>query len=108
MFTNMQRRMLRHVLLLYHWLQNFVNSVTTDRRLRSHRGIRRQSSGASCEFTHRRRDATGWFRRVGVGGVYWAGISPRRQLVDMEVVSQYIERAGVNLGPGPVRRDSQV
>ena len=35
--------------------------------------IRRQSSSASCELcTHRRRDETRQFRRVGVGGVYWA------------------------------------
>jgi len=34
----------------------------------------RQSSWASCKLccSHRRRDATRQFRRVGVGGVYWA------------------------------------
>jgi len=33
-------------------------------------GSRRQLVANSC--THRRRDATRQFRRVGVGGVYWA------------------------------------
>ena len=53
-----------------------VNLVTAI-GMRSHRRIRRQSSWASCEFmytppTPTRRDATKQFRRVGVGGVYWA------------------------------------
>jgi len=33
-------------------------------------GSRRELVANSC--THRRRDATRQFRRVGVGGVYWA------------------------------------
>ena len=33
-------------------------------------GSRRELVANSC--THRRRDATKQFRRVGVGGVYWA------------------------------------
>ena len=38
--------------------------------LQTHRNCRHATS---CEFrTHRRRDSTRQFRRVGVGGVYWA------------------------------------
>ena len=50
MFTNMQRHMLRHILLLEHWLQNC--KVGHGHRLRSHHRIRRQSSWASCEFIY--------------------------------------------------------
>jgi len=53
MFTNTQRHMLRHILLLQHWLQNC--KLGHGHRLRSHRRIRRQSSWASCEFMYRRR-----------------------------------------------------
>jgi len=50
MFTNKQRHMLRHILLLWHWLQNC--KLGHGRRLRSHGRIRRQSSWASCEFMY--------------------------------------------------------
>jgi len=35
-------------------------------------GIRRELVANSCTHRRRRRDATKQFRRVGVGGVYWA------------------------------------
>jgi len=43
--------------------------------------IRRQSSGASCDYCVHTADtdATKQFRRVGVGGVYWALLSSDRQ-----------------------------
>jgi len=44
MFTNMQRHMLRHIVLLCHWLQNCKLGHDRRLRLRSHRRIRRQSS----------------------------------------------------------------
>ena len=49
-----------------------VNSVTADGcvHITESVGSRRELVANSC--THRRRDATRQFRRVGVGGVYWA------------------------------------
>jgi len=35
-------------------------------------GSRRELVANSCTYRRRRRDATKQFRRVGVGGVYWA------------------------------------
>ena len=35
-------------------------------------GSRRELVANSCTHRRRRRDATNQFRRVGVGGVYWA------------------------------------
>jgi len=51
---------------------NNVNSVTTDGcvHITESVGCRRELVANSC--THRWRDATRQFRRVGVGGVYWA------------------------------------
>ena len=73
--------MLRHVLLLEHWLQNC--NLGHDRWLRSHRRIRRQSLWASCEFmytppTPTRRNSTVSSRRhrvLGITGVRDAAIS---------------------------------
>jgi len=49
-----------------------VNSVTADGcvHIAESVGSRRELVAISC--THRLRDATKQFRRVGVGGVYWA------------------------------------
>jgi len=41
-------------------------------------GSRRELVANSCTHRRRRRDATKQFRRVGVGGVYWALVQSRR------------------------------
>jgi len=70
-FTNMQRHMLRHILLNTDTTGcRFVNWVTADGcvQIDEYVGSRRELVANSC--THRRRDATRQFRCVG--GVYWA------------------------------------
>ena len=70
MFTNMQHHMLRHILLLCHWLQNC--KLGHGRRLRCAFALPNPSAVVTNSCTQRRRDATTQFRLVGVGGVYWA------------------------------------
>ena len=62
--------MLRHPTSIA--LTAIVNSVTADGcvHITESVGSRRELVANSC--THRRRDATRQFRRVGVGSVYWA------------------------------------
>jgi len=69
MFRNTQRYMLRHPTSIA--LTAIVNSVTSDVCVHITESVgSRRELVANC--THRRRDATRQFRRVGVGGVYWA------------------------------------
>ena len=71
MFRNTQRHMLRHPTSIALKLTAIiVNSVTADGcvHITESVGSRRELVANSC--THRRRDATRQFRRVG--GVYWA------------------------------------
>ena len=70
MFTNMQRHMLRHIVLLCHWLQNC--KLGHGRRLRCAFASPNLSAVVANSCTHRRcrRDETRQFRLVGV--VYWA------------------------------------
>ena len=70
MFRNMQRHMLRHIVLLCHWLQNC--KLGHGRRLRCAFASPNPSAVVANSCTHRRRDETRQFRLVGVGGVYWA------------------------------------
>ena len=72
MFTNMQRHMLRHVVYFYSIECRIVNLITAIGcvHISEPVGSRRELVANSC--THRRRYATKQFRRVGVGGVYWA------------------------------------
>ena len=53
-------------------LTAIVNSVTSDGCVHITESVasRRELVANSC--THRRREATRQFRRVGVGGAYWA------------------------------------
>jgi len=71
MFRNTQRH---NVTSSYVYSINcrIVNSVTADGCVHITESVdsRRELVANSC--THRRRDATRQFRRVGVGGVYWA------------------------------------
>ena len=67
MFTNMQRRMLRHILLIV----NLVTAIGCVHIAESV-GSRRELVANSCSY--RRRDATQQLNRVGDGvgdGVYW-------------------------------------
>jgi len=70
MFRNTQRHMLRHIVLLCHWLQNC--KLGHGRRLRCAFASPNPSAFVANSCTHRRRDETRQFRLVGVGGVYWA------------------------------------
>ena len=69
----MQRRMLRHILLLA-LAAEIVNLVTAIGcvHIAESVGSRRELVANSCTHRRRRRDATRQFRRVNVGGVYWA------------------------------------
>ena len=114
MFRNTQR----HVTSSYFYSINcsaIVNSVTADGcvYIAESVGSRRELVPNSC--THRRRDATRQFRRVGVGGVYWAlvvtrwswstgnclqaGTISRYVKADTEVNSSYIPLGLVNRVP---------
>ena len=70
MFTNMQRHVLRHIVLLCHWLQNC--KLGRRRRLRCAFASPNPSAvvANSCTHRRRRRGTTNQFRLVGVGGVY--------------------------------------
>jgi len=69
MFTNMQRHMLCVIYYFYIIGCRTVNLVTAIGcvHVAESVGSRRELVAYSC--THRRRDATKQFRRVGVGGV---------------------------------------
>ena len=72
MFTNMQRHICYVISYFYSINCRIVNLVTADGcvHIAESVGSGRELVANSC--THRRRDATKQYRRVGVGGVYWA------------------------------------
>ena len=72
MFTNMHHHMLRHPTSIA--LIAIVNPVTADGCIHITKsvGSRHELIANSCTHRRRRRDATPQFRRVGIGGVYWA------------------------------------
>jgi len=74
MFRNMQRHMLVTSSYFYSIGCRIVNSVTADGcvHMAESVGSRRELVANSCTHRRRRREATRQFRRVGVGGVYWA------------------------------------
>ena len=81
MFTNMHRHMLRHATYSIGCrIVNFVTAIGCVHMAESV-GSRRELVANSC--THRRRDATKQFRRVGVGGVYWASLVNSKQLIKL-------------------------
>ena len=67
MFTNMQRHMLRHIVLLCHWLQNC--KLGHSRRLRCAFASPNPSAVIANSCTHRRRDKTVSSRRRCVLGL---------------------------------------
>ena len=74
MFRNTQRHNVTSSYFYSINLQNFVNWVTVDGcvHITESVGSRRELVANSCTHRQRRHDATRQFRRVGVGGVYWA------------------------------------
>jgi len=66
----MLRHMLRHPTSIA--LTAIVNSVTADGCVHITESVGSRRELVANLRTHSRRDATRQFRRVGVGGVYWA------------------------------------
>ena len=74
MFRNTQRHMLRHPTSTALTAIICKLAVAADGcvHIAESVGSRRELVANSCTHRRRRRDATKQFRRVGVGGVYWA------------------------------------